>query len=123
MKRAAGLRSLHWSIEPPSDSAKDSIREILPLAAVVWHDRHMPKPSRKPDKGDGARGIVEAATQDIELTIEQAEEAAKKAAHSAGVALGLTRDDTPSADRSSKKAPASAKKPAPSRAGRSKPKP
>ncbi len=34
---------------------------------------------------------MEAATQDIELTIEQAEEAAKKAAHSAGVALGLTR--------------------------------
>ena len=83
----------------------------------------MPKPSRKPDKGDGARGIVEAATQDIELTIEQAEEAAKKAAHSAGVALGLTRDDAPPADDSSKEADASAKKPAASRATRSKPKP
>jgi hypothetical protein len=93
------------------------------LAAAVWHYRYMPKPSRKRDTGDGTRGIVEAAAQDIELTIEQAEEAAKKAAHSAGVALGLTRDDAAPADRSSKKAAASAKKPAPSRANRSKPKP
>ena len=83
----------------------------------------MPKPSRKPDKGDGARGIVEAATQDIELTIEQAEEAAKKAAHSAGVALGLTRDDAESADDSSNEVAESEKKPTQSRAPESKPKP
>jgi hypothetical protein len=93
------------------------------LTCAVWHYRYMPKPSKKSDTGGGARGIVEAATQDIELTIEQAEEAAKKAAHSAGVALGLTKDDATPADRSSKKVAASARKPAPSRAPRSKPKP
>ena len=95
----------------------------MPLGGAVWHYRYMPKPSKKRDTGDGARGIVEAATQDIELTIEQAEEAAKKAAHSAGVALGLTKDDAPPAERSSKKADASTKKPAASRTTRSKPKP
>jgi len=93
------------------------------LTATVWHYGYMPKTSRKRDTGDGTRGIVEAATQDIELTIEQAEEAAKKAAHTAGVALGLTKDDAPPADDSSKEADASAKKPAASRATRSKPKP
>ena len=82
----------------------------------------MPNTSRKRDTGEGARGIVEAATQDIELTIEQAEEAAKKAAHSAGVALGLTKDDAEPAEGPSKNTAASAKKPPPSRALRSKPK-
>jgi hypothetical protein len=47
------------------------------------------------DTSDGRRGIVGAATQDLELTIEQAEEAAKRAAHKAAVALGLAHDEGP----------------------------
>jgi hypothetical protein len=82
----------------------------------------MPKRSikRNPDKGEGTRGIVGAATQDLELTIEQAEAAAKKATHAAAIALGLKDNDTQAIKPSSKKRPATAKKPASPRAPQSK---
>jgi len=129
---------------------------ILPLRADLWHHRGMlkPKPSRKPnpDSSDGTRGIVGAAEQDLELTIEQAEDAAKHVVQAAASALGFGSVDKKTAKPSAKKstvavapsakkrpiaampsaqAPAklpaakrsaAAKKPAPSRAPRSKPK-
>jgi hypothetical protein len=52
----------------------------------------MPKRSRKDDTDIKKRkggGIVGAITQDVELTIEQAEDAAKKAARKAAVTLGI----------------------------------
>ncbi len=89
---------------------------------ILWHHRRMRKSAKKRDSGDGARGIIEAATQDIELTIEQAEDAAKKAAHATVVALGLASDDAQEVvgPRAGKR-PAPAKKPTPSRAPRRKP--
>jgi len=51
----------------------------------------MPKRSKKrgAETKSASGGIVDAMTQDIELTIEQAEDAAKKAAHKAAVTLGI----------------------------------
>jgi hypothetical protein len=84
----------------------------------------MPKRSikRNPDNGEGARGVVGAATQDLELTIEQAGAAARKATHAAAVAMRLADNDKKAIAQSSKKQPAMSKEPASPRASRSKPK-
>jgi hypothetical protein len=75
----------------------ERIRRIMPLRGDLWHHRGMPKPKlspkRNPNNSDGTRGIVGAAEQDVELTIEQAEDAAKHAIHAAVSALGLGRKD------------------------------
>jgi hypothetical protein len=55
-----------------------------------------------------AGGVVGAVAQDIELTVEQAEEATKKAAHKAAVALGIASDEQASGPPSKARA-ASAK--------------
>jgi hypothetical protein len=79
----------------------------------------MPKQSKKrakeSDKSDG--GILAAVTQDLELTVEQAEEAAKRAAHAAADALKIvTPSDQPVLLPRSKKGSITAKQIAQSRA-------
>ncbi|MBI3758428.1 MAG: hypothetical protein HY269_01580 [Deltaproteobacteria bacterium] len=55
----------------------------------------MSNSSNKDDADNDGGGISSAIAQDIELTVEQVEEAAKKAAHAAAVALGLSKDEPP----------------------------
>jgi hypothetical protein len=79
----------------------------------------MPKRSKKSNKesdtSDG--GILAAVTQDLELTVEQAEEAAKKAAHAAADALRImTPGALPVPQPKSKKGSITAKQIAQSRA-------
>jgi hypothetical protein len=75
----------------------------MPLHFVLWHHGGMPKHSNKHDADDETTGggIVGAMAQDIELTVKQAEEAAKKAAHKAAVALGIAGEEEPAATPSS----------------------
>jgi hypothetical protein len=65
----------------------------------------MPKQSSK--RGTQSRstagGIVGAMTQDLELTVEQAEEATKKAAHKAAIALGIASGGAPVVPSSKKR--------------------
>jgi hypothetical protein len=72
----------------------------MPLDLVLWHDDLMSKSSDENDTDTGG-GIASAIVQDVELTIEQAEDAAKRAAHAAAVALGLSKDEAPVAEPSS----------------------
>jgi hypothetical protein len=83
----------------------------------------MPKRSNKRnvDTNPTGGGIADAVAQDLELTVEQAGEGVKKAAHSAAVALGLSSGEKP-AKPSSKLRSAPAKQTAPSRSSRRKPK-
>jgi hypothetical protein len=57
----------------------------------------MPKRSNKrdPDISETGGGVAAAVAQDLELTVEQAEEGVKKAAHKAAVALGLSSGEKP----------------------------
>jgi len=75
----------------------------MPLDLLLWHYGHMSKPSSDNDAETGhtGGGIASAIAQDVELTIEQVEDVAKKATHAAAVALGLTKDEVPALEPSS----------------------
>ncbi len=81
----------------------------MPSDLVLWHHEGMSKPSNtdNTDTDEKGGGIGSAIAQDVELTIEQAEDAAKKAAHAAAVALGLASDKE-SGGHSSEDSPGSA---------------
>jgi hypothetical protein len=95
----------------------------VPLHVALWHHGRMPKRSikRNADSSQTGGGIASAVAQDLELTVEQAEEGVKKAAHAAAVALGLSSGEKP-AKPSSMKRSLTAKPTAPSRSLKRKPK-
>jgi hypothetical protein len=107
VNRGAGLRSLPGSLLDRTDDDLGRVRlirvsliQIFRMAAKspdLWHHKAMSNPSNRDDAENDGGGISSAITQDIELTVEQVEEAAKKAAHTAAVALGLSKDDAPAA--------------------------
>jgi hypothetical protein len=86
----------------------------------------MPKRSNKrdADTSETGGGVAAAVAQDLELTVEQAEEGVKKAAHAAAVALGLSSGENPAkpSKPSSNLRSAPTKQTAPSRSPRRKPK-
>ena len=58
-------------------------------------------------------GLIDAIEQDVQLTVEQAEDATKRAVHKAAVALGIATGQTPGASAPAKSRPARATPAAP----------
>jgi len=85
----------------------------------------MPKRSNKrgAETKSAAGGVVGAMTQDIELTVEEAEEAAKKVVRAAASALGIATGEVSDEVKAlSRKRPVLAKPARPTRTSKRRPK-